>query len=62
METEALSDVVNAAAGQMTLWDMVWASDTVTKIVMIGLIAASVWSWAVIFEKISTLRQVKKNI
>ncbi len=61
METEALSDVVNAAANQMTLWDMVWASDTVTKIVMIGLIAASVWSWAVIFEKISTLRQVKKT-
>ena len=28
---------------------------------MIGLIAASVWSWTIIFEKISTLRHVKKT-
>ena len=59
METQALSDVVNTAA-QMSMWDLVWASDTVTKVVMIGLIAASVWSWAIIFEKYATLRQVKK--
>ena len=43
METQALSDVVSTAA-QMSMWDLVWASDTVTKVVMIGLIAASVWS------------------
>ena len=59
METQALSDVVNTAA-QMSMWDLVWASDTVTKVVMIGLIAASVWSWAIIFEKYATLRHVKK--
>ena len=50
METEVLSDVANAATNP-SLWDMVWASDSVTKIVMIGLIAASIWSWAIIFEK-----------
>lgn len=42
------------------MWDMVWSSDLITKAVMIGLIAASVWSWAIIFEKINTLRQVKR--
>lgn len=61
METQALSDAVNAAANQMSMWDLVWASDTITKIVMIGLIAASVWSWTIIFEKFATLRQVKKT-
>ena len=61
METQALSDAVNTAANQMSMWDLVWASDTVTKVVMIGLIAASVWSWTIIFEKFSTLRQVKRN-
>ena len=45
----------------MSMWDLVWASDTVTKVVMIGLIAASVWSWTIIFEKFATLRQVKRN-
>ena len=61
METQALSDAVNTAANQMYMWDLVWASDTVTKVVMIGLIAASVWSWTIIFEKFATLRQVKRN-
>ncbi len=60
METQQLSDIMNSSSPQMTLWDMVWASDTVTKIVMIGLIAASVWSWAIILEKFATLRHVRK--
>lgn len=59
METQALADVANTTAG-LSMWDMVWASDMITKVVMIGLIAASVWSWAIIFEKISNLRQVKR--
>lgn len=59
METQALADAVNAA-GQLSMWDMIWDSDMITKVVMIGLIAASVWSWAIIFEKISAIRQVKK--
>lgn len=50
METQTLTDVVNTA-NQMSMWDLVWASDMVTKVVMIGLIAASVWSWAIIIEK-----------
>lgn len=49
METQTLTDVVNTA-NQMSMWDLVWASDMVTKVVMIGLIAASVWSWAIIIE------------
>ena len=47
METEVAAEVVN----QLSMWDMVWSSDLITKAVMIGLIAASVWSWAIIFEK-----------
>ena len=57
MDTQNLAE----AAQQMSMWDMVWSSDTVTKAVMIGLIAASVWSWAIIIEKIGTLRQVKQR-
>lgn len=53
MDTQTLNDVSTAAA-QMSMWDLVWASDMVTKVVMIGLIAASVWSWAIIFEKFGT--------
>ncbi len=59
METQTLSDVAQTATEQLSMWDMVWSSDTVTKIVMIGLIAVSVWSWAIILEKFSTLRNVR---
>lgn len=59
MTSQALSDVAQTAAEQMSLWDMVWDSDTITKVVMVGLIAASVWSWAIILEKFSTLRSVR---
>ena len=34
METQTLTDVVNTA-NQMSMWDLVWASDMVTKVVMI---------------------------
>ena len=57
METEVVQEV----AAQMSMWDLVWASDMVTKVVMIGLIAASVWSWAIIFEKWGILRQLKSR-
>ena len=57
MDTQNLAD----AASPMSMWDMVWSSDTVTKVVMIGLIAASVWSWSIIIEKVRALREVKQR-
>ncbi len=57
MDTQNLAD----AASPMSMLDMVWSSDTVTKVVMIGLIAASVWSWAIIIEKVRALREVKQR-
>jgi len=60
MDTQTLNDVVENTASQISLWDLAWSSDSVTKIILIGLIAASVWSWAIIIEKFGTLRQVKQ--
>ncbi len=59
METQSLADVADGSS--LSMWEMVWSSDTVTKVVMIGLILASVWSWAIIFDKIGTLREVKQR-
>ncbi len=56
METEVTKEIVN----QLSMWSMVWSSDLITKTVMIGLIASSIWSWAIIFEKFNTIRQIKK--
>jgi biopolymer transport protein TolQ len=50
-----------SAGGNLYLWTLFIEADIVVKLVMIGLLAASVWVWAVVFEKWSTLRRVRKE-
>ena len=57
METEVLQETANNGS----MWDLLWSADTITKIVLIGLIFASVWCWAIIFEKFGVLRQLKQK-
>ena len=59
METETIEETVVDTGSSM--WDLILASDSITKLVLIGLILASVWSWAIIFEKIGLLRQLKQK-
>jgi len=56
-------DAVNlgTAGGDLSLWGLFTQADIVVKLVMIGLLLASVWVWAVVFEKWSTLRKVNKQ-
>ena len=56
-------DAVNlgTANGDLSLWGLFMQADIVVKLVMLGLLAASVWVWAVVFEKWSTLRKVNKD-
>ena len=45
----------------LSLWGLFMEADIVVKIVMLGLLAASVWVWAVVFEKWSSLRKVNRE-
>ena len=49
------------AAHDLSLWGLFLQADWVVKGVMIALLLASVWVWAVIFEKITTLRRVRRE-
>ena len=49
MDTQNLAE----AAQQMSMWDMVWSSDTVTKAVMIGLIAASQFRVQILVRRVA---------
>jgi biopolymer transport protein TolQ len=51
---------LGAAAGDLSLWGLFIQADIVVKLVMIGLLAASVWVWAIVFEKWASLRRVNK--
>ena len=44
-----------AQPGDFSLISLFFQADIVVKIVMIGLIGASVWCWAIIFEKTFSL-------
>jgi biopolymer transport protein TolQ len=47
-------------AHDLSLWSLFLQADWVVKAVMLGLILASVWVWAVVFEKATTLRRANR--
>jgi biopolymer transport protein TolQ len=49
------------AAHDLSLWSLFMMADWVVKGVMIGLLLASVWVWAIVFEKLTTLRRVRRE-
>ncbi len=51
---------LGAAAGDLSLWGLFMQADIVVKLVMVGLLLASVWVWAIVFEKWASLRRVNK--
>ncbi|MCP5082937.1 MAG: protein TolQ [Alphaproteobacteria bacterium] len=53
-------DVAGAEAG-FSLWALFWQAHIVVKIVMIGLMVASVWSWAIIIEKLFLLVRIERR-
>lgn len=50
-----------AARTTISIWGMFEHSDIFMKILMIAMVLASIWSWAIIFNKIKTFRRVKEQ-
>ena len=46
-------DAVGAAAAQsdFSIWALFWQADLIVKTVMVGLLMASIWCWAIIVDK-----------
>ncbi len=49
-----------AAAPDMSMWHLFWQAHIVVKLVMIGLLAASIWSWAIIVDKTLLFARTKR--
>ncbi|EHM03056.1 protein TolQ [Acetobacteraceae bacterium AT-5844] len=47
-------------AHDLSLWGLFLQADWIVKAVMIGLLAASIWVWAIVFEKVTSLRRVNR--
>ncbi len=63
MPEQAVTEVALAATGaDMSLLALFMQAHIVVKIVMIGLILASVWSWAIIIDKVLLYGRVRKQM
>jgi len=45
---------------QDPLWNIFWSADIVVKLVIVGLLGASIWCWAIIINKTLLFAQVQK--
>ncbi|MCO6388170.1 MAG: protein TolQ [Aliihoeflea sp.] len=58
METVTLA----APGGDHSIWALFWQAGWVVKLVMLGLIAASIWTWAIIVDKIIAYKRMDASL
>jgi biopolymer transport protein TolQ len=58
------ADAMQAAQGahDLSLWGLFWNAHLVVKLVILGLLAASVWCWAIIVDKVLLFARVKREM
>ena len=60
MENNVEAIALTGSTPDFSAWGMFWGADIIVQMVMIMLVAASVWSWAIIFEKVRRMKRVVK--
>ena len=61
------SEVVNSALSgsvetvHLSVWGLFWAAHWIVKLVILILLFASVWCWAIIFYKLAELRRTRSR-
>ena len=55
------ADIAGSVTGDLSIWGLFLQADIVVQVVMILLIAASFWCWAVIFEKVLRMRRLDRQ-
>ena len=61
MSQESLNTDTLAAASDLTLWGLFFEADIVVKLVMLMLVGASIWSWAIIIDKKRVMNRLNKR-
>ena len=63
MESDVIQSTVLAGSfsNDLSIWGLFLQADVIVKVVMIGLIVASFWCWAIIFEKILRMRRFRRQ-
>jgi biopolymer transport protein TolQ len=61
LPTDAITTAMGPASGGHSFLHMFLGADMVVKTVMLGLLMASVWSWAIIVEKLFAFRRARSE-
>ena len=51
---------LGAVGTDMSLWGLFLQADIVVKLVMILLLLASVWVWAIVYDKVTSIRRANR--
>ena len=54
-------DLGDSVIQNLSAWGLFLEADIVVKIVMVALIFASFWSWAIIFDKVHRLHKLRRK-
>ena len=54
---EGIETTLSVTSQDLSIWGLFLAADLVVKAVMLLLVMASIWSWAIIFEKLKSIRR-----
>ena len=59
---ELTQNVLAAPAVEVSVWALFWQASFVVKLVMLGLLGASIWSWAIIVDKIVAFNRTRRSM
>ena len=62
MNSEVVQTALAGPAGSFSLLSLFWQAHIVVKLVMIGLLASSVWCWAIIFDKLLLYSRTRRQM
>ena len=58
--TEVISTTLQTGGSDISIWTMFWNAHFVVKLVMLGLLSASIWCWAIIIDKELLFRRERR--
>ena len=61
MDRSVAATPLGGMAHDLSLWGLFLQADWVVKLVMVGLLLASVLVWAIVFDKLATLRRANRS-
>ena len=53
---------LEAVSHDLSIWGLFWQAGWVVKLVMIGLLAASIWTWAIIIDKLIAYARMRSAL